>query len=512
MKEKKKFPLYYQILIALAAGAIFGAIFNVDPYQLIVKHKVDGAAAKVRIEQWHKMRFTYPDSLLDAGYQEKVFDKEDQIQIIKYFKSLNKEKRRTLHLQKLDKNGDIVKEISGVVSIKKDSTIATEIKPIGDLFIRLLSFLAIPLVVASLILGAASLDDVKKIGRIGGQTLLTYVMTTAVAITIGLVAANVIEPGNQLDELSKNRLLGSYQEDEPAEVAEELEIDILDFFVQIVPKNPVEAMSKGEMLQIVFFAVIFGITLSLIKREKAEPVLKFFDGVSDVMIRMVELIMKIAPYGVFALIAATVADFGFNILSTLVWYIMAVTAGLLLQTILVYTFLVKVIGRESPIKYFSEIRNAQAIGFSTSSSAATLPVTMDCVEKGMGVPKQISGFVLPLGATINMDGTALYQGVAAVFIAQVYGFDLTIAQQLTVVMTAVLASIGTAPVPGVGIIMLVIILRAIHVPPEGIALILGVDRILDMMRTVTNVSGDAAVTISIAGSEKRRNNKKALAG
>ncbi|MFW5662421.1 MAG: dicarboxylate/amino acid:cation symporter, partial [Bacteroidota bacterium] len=254
-------------------------------------------------------------------------------------------------------------------------------------------------------------------------------------------------------------------------------------------------------LQIVFFAVIFGITLTFIPSIKAAPVVGFFNGVSETMIKMVDFIMKIAPYGVFALIAATVADFGFEILSTLIWYIFAVIFGLLLQTFLVYGTLVKVIGKRNPLEFMKAMRNAQAIGFSTSSSAATLPVTFDCTENKLGLPKQVTGFVLPLGATINMDGTALYQGVAAVFIAQVYGFDLGIVEQLTIVLTAVLASIGTAPVPGVGIIMLVMILQAIHVPAEGIALILGVDRILDMARTVTNVTGDAAVATAIAGNE-----------
>jgi proton glutamate symport protein len=223
------------------------------------------------------------------------------------------------------------------------------------------------------------------------------------------------------------------------------------------------------------------------------------------MIKMVEIIMKIAPIGVFALMASTIADFGFEILSTLVWYILAVIIGLLIQTVIVYPALVKFIGKFSVPEFFRGIRNAQAIAFSTSSSAATLPVTLDCVENNLKAPKKIAGFVLPLGATINMDGTALYQGVAAIFIAQVYGIDLGLSGQLTIIFTAVLASIGTAPVPGVGIIMLVMILQSVNIPPQGIALILGVDRILDMMRTVTNVTGDSAVTMAVAGSEARRN-------
>jgi Na+/H+-dicarboxylate symporter len=257
------------------------------------------------------------------------------------------------------------------------------------------------------------------------------------------------------------------------------------------------------MLQIVFFAVMFGITLTFISRKKSKVVIKFFAGVSQTMIKMVDIIMKIAPYGVFALISATIAEFGFGIITTLIWYIVAVLLGLLIHTTLVYGSIVSFLGKMNPFTFFKGMRNAMAIGFSTSSSAATLPITFDCVENNLGVPKQISGFVLPLGATINMDGTALYQGVAAVFIAQVYGIDLNLTQQLTIVITAVLASIGTAPVPGVGIIMLVMILNAVHIPPEGIALIIGVDRILDMCRTITNVTGDASVAVAISGTESK---------
>jgi len=215
------------------------------------------------------------------------------------------------------------------------------------------------------------------------------------------------------------------------------------------------------------------------------------------------MIMKLAPFGVFALISVTIADFGFEIITTLIWYILTVLLGLILQTVLVYSIIVKFLGKKSPVDFFKSIREAQVIAFSTSSSAATLPITMRCVENNLQIPKKISGFVLPLGATINMDGTALYQGVATVFIAQVFGFNLGIAEQLTIVLTAVLASIGTAPVPGVGIIMLVMILKSVNLPPEGIALILGVDRILDMSRTITNITGDSAVAVAISGSEKQ---------
>lgn len=500
--KKKKFPLHLQIILALILGSVFGSIFYVNPNALIIKHSVDRKTIVDEYADWNKVEFSY---IADGSKQKQTFEKDSRAQILNLFNSLSTESKKSLKLV-FDNQDD--KALSNIASIEKQITIATVIKPIGTLFINLLSFLAIPLVIASLIVGAASLEDIKKLGRIGGKTFTIYIATTAIAITIGLTCANIIEPGKRIDEKSKSRLIGEYQSESSEKIVQKIDVDVLDFLVSIVPKNPIRAMSEGNMLQIVFFAVIFGITLTFIEKKKSEVVLSFFSGVSDTMIKMVDFIMKIAPYGVFALIAATIAEFGFNIISTLIWYILAVLIGLSLQTIVVYMILVKTMGRMSPMKYWRGIRNAQVIGFSASSSAATLPVTFECVEKNLGLPKHISGFVLPLGATINMDGTALYQGVAAVFIAQVYGIDLSVTQQLTIVFTAVLASIGTAPVPGVGIIMLVLILQAINVPPEGIALILGVDRILDMCRTVTNVSGDAAVAVAVAGSEKARLRRK----
>ncbi len=485
---KIKLALHNQILIALLLGTLFGAAFSINHKKL---NLINTKNETETVENWIKVKIEnkkYPEI-------NKQFDTEFQNRIIKYFSRLSgKEKISSDIIFYFSDDSQII--FKDIKKLKKDKTIATQIKPLGTLFINLLSFLAIPLVLASLITGAASLETIKKLGSIGGKTFAIYIITTAIAITIGLTIANLLEPGNRIPESDKMQMMGELQ-DEEVDVAEELEVDIIDFFIGIVPKNPFDAISKGNMIQIVFIAVFFGITLTLVDKKLSKPVLDFFTGVSETMIKMVDIVMKIAPYGVFALISATIADFGFNILSTLLWYIFAVVLGLLIQTMLVYAGIVKFIGRSSLVDYFKGIRNAQAIAFSTSSSAATLPVTIDCAENNLGVRKEVAGFVLPLGATINMDGTALYQGVAAVFIAQIYGMDLTIAEQLTVVITAVLASIGTAPVPGVGIIMLVIILQSVNIPPQGIALILGVDRILDMMRTVTNVSGDSAVAVAI---------------
>ncbi|MFC2131077.1 dicarboxylate/amino acid:cation symporter [Bacteroidota bacterium] len=525
----KTLPLHIRIILALILGAIFGSVFNVDRSKFTIVYKKGEVVKEKIINDFKSVTYSYSSDGDEESREVRKFDAESQIQLIKFFGRLGVEERKSLvvtvtYLPKSKSNLLAQEELitegyKNIEGIERIGTVATYIKPLGTLFINLLSFLAIPLVIATLIIGAASLEDIRKLGRIGLKTITIYITTTAIAITIGLTVANIIEPGNKIDEDSKNRLISEFQAEtdksgtdisgNPDAVMQNLDVNVVDFFLGIVPRNPINAMANGNMLQIVFFAVIFGITLTFINREKSNIVLGFFEGVSETMIKMVDFIMKIAPYGVFALISATIAEFGFGIISTLIWYIAAVILGLIIHTVVVYPILVKTFGRMSPVKYFKGIRNAQAIGFSTSSSAATLPVTLDCAEKNLGVPKHISGFVLPLGATINMDGTALYQGVAAVFIAQVYGFDLNIIQQLTIVLTAVLASIGTAPVPGVGIIMLVMILNAIHIPAEGIALILGVDRILDMCRTITNVSGDAAVAVAIAGSEEGRKLKKA---
>lgn len=488
--KKLNIPLHIQIVLGLVLGTIFGVFFSVDKSMLEIKYLEKNKKIEKTIENWDEIYF------FKNGEEVAKFSNSDQIAIIKYFKKHQKE-NLTLNVIKYDK----FEIYENLKEINKISTLATQIKPIGDLFIRLLSFLAIPLVVASLIVGASSLGDIKKLGRIGTKTFILYLVTTAIAITIGLSTANLIKPGNRVEQETKTRLLSTFEDESAEKAVQTLDIDIVDFFLNIVPKNPINALASGNMLQIVFFAVIFGITLTYLDKRHSEPVIIFFEGVSQAMIKMVDIFMKIAPIGVFALIAATIADFGFEILQTLIWYCFAVVLALAIQTIFVYGAIVKIFSKLSLKKFFFGLRNAHAIAFSTSSSAATLPLTFECVENNLGVNKQISGFVLPLGATINMDGTALYQGVAAVFIAQVYGLDLSMTEQLTIIFTAVLASIGTAPVPGVGIIMLVLILNAVQIPAQGIALILGVDRILDMIRTITNVTGDASVAVAINGME-----------
>ncbi|NLO20174.1 MAG: dicarboxylate/amino acid:cation symporter [Ignavibacteria bacterium] len=496
---KLKIPLHYQILAALIFGALFGSIFKIPDNAFTLKRSLSNVPHKEKIEKYEQIALIYKQSE-DSIAQEFLFKRGEQTAFIKKFRSFSNLEKKNLTL-KVIKSGK-TNNYHSLISVEKIPTIATEIKPIGTVFIRLLSFLAIPLVIVTLIVGAASIDDLKKLGRIGSKTFAFYIISTAIAITVGLVLANLIQPGKYVSAAAQESLAAEFELESAEKITQKLDVDIVDFFVQIVPQNPFKAIASGEMLQIVFFAVLFGTVLTFIDKKKSALLVSVLDAISDAMIKLVNIVMKLAPYGVFALIAATIADFGYEIIYTLFWYMFTVLAGLLLHTILVYSAIVKGFGKESPVKFFKGIRTAQAIAFSTSSSAATLPVTMDCVENKLSVPKKISSFVLPLGATINMDGTALYQGVAALFIAQVYGIDLSITQQLTIVLTATLASIGTAPVPGVGIIMLVMILQSIQLPAEGIALILGVDRILDMCRTITNISGDAAVCVAIAGSEK----------
>ncbi len=386
------------------------------------------------------------------------------------------------------------------------------IQPFGTVFLNGLKLIAVPLVLSSLITGVASLGDLKKLSRIGGKTIGIYLGTTVVAVTIGLVLVNTMRPGDRVPEEMRLKLAQTYatqtaDREAAAEVTKER--GPLELLIDIVPENAFTAISNNRnMLQVVFIAMLLGIGLIQVPPDRAKPLLGVFDGLTHVIIRLVDLIMKIAPLGVFALIASTITSVAgddpsqiLQLLGALTFYMIAVILGLAIHTFVTYPILLRTMSPMPAKTFFKGIAPAQLVAFTTSSSGATLPVTMERVEEKLGVSEEISSFVLPLGATINMDGTALYQAVAAVFIAQTLGMELTLGAQLTIVLTAVLASIGTAAVPGVGIIMLVIILEAIGVPTAGIALILGVDRILDMLRTVTNVTGDATVATVVAASE-----------
>ncbi|HLT54251.1 MAG TPA: dicarboxylate/amino acid:cation symporter [Flavobacteriaceae bacterium] len=426
------------------------------------------------------------------------------------------------------------------------------IDPFGTIFINLLKLIAVPLVLFSIISGVANIGDPSSLGRMGGKTLLIYLLTTVLAISLGLVLVNSIKPGKLIDEqsridnrisyelwaasqgheikdgvnylkdpeffqraqeiseLSKQELKEASVADKVAKADQQKDSTPLQPLVDIVPDNFFHALSSnGLMLQIIFFAIFFGVCLLFIPNEKAQPVLNLVDGINEVFLKMVDLVMQAAPFFVFALLAGVVSkmagdDIGkvLEIFKGLSWYSLTVLAGLLIMIFITYPGILKSFVKKIPYGgFFKGIGPAQTLAFSTSSSAATLPVTMECVEQNLGVNKKITSFVLPIGATVNMDGTSLYQAVAVIFLAQLHMIDLTIQQQLTVVLTTTLASIGSAAVPSAGLVMLIIVLDSVGLNPAWIAIIFPVDRILDMFRTVVNVTGDATVCAIIANGE-----------
>ena len=376
------------------------------------------------------------------------------------------------------------------------------LRPIGALFLRLIRMVIVPLVFASLLVGVASLGDVRKLGRLGGKTLGLYLSTTAIAVTIGLICANIIQPGDFLNEADRISLLAQFDSDAGSRMSAAADApSTVDTVLSIIPTNPAASLTEGDMLQIIFFAIVFGISLTLLGPGQATPVVTFFDKVQQAMIILIQLVMELAPFGVAALVAEVIGLSGLSVLQALLAYGLTVVLGLAIHAGLVYGGLVHSLAKISWLTFMRAIRQAQLIAFSTSSSSATLPVSIQCAEQRLGVSNPVASFVLPLGSTVNMDGTALYQGVAAVFIAQVFQLDLSLSAQLTIVLTATMASIGAAGVPGAGIVTLALVLTTLGVPMAGIALILGIDRLLDMCRTAVNVTGDLAVTAVVAKSE-----------
>jgi Na+/H+-dicarboxylate symporter len=361
---------------------------------------------------------------------------------------------------------------------------------VGNIFLNGIKMLVVPLVFISLVNGAASMSDIKKLGRVGTKTLVFYLTTTAVAITLAIVIASIVKPGMGLD-------MSSLIKTEPTIAAK---TSIVQVISDMVPTNPIAAMANGAMLQIIVFAILMGTGLAVLG-EKVKPVVEFFDHLNDLMMKMVSFVMLFAPYGVFGLIAKTFSGLGFDAMKPLAWYMFCVLFALLLHACLTYTGLLVGFTKLNPLTFFKKFLPTMGIAFSTSSSNATVPASIEAVEKKLGVSKSIASFTIPLGATINMDGTAIMQGAATIFISQLYGINLSLGAILTVILTATLASVGTAGVPGVGLIMLAMVLEAVGLPIEGIALIIGIDRILDMCRTVVNITGDAVCTIIIAKSE-----------
>lgn len=379
------------------------------------------------------------------------------------------------------------------------------IKPFGTIFINLLKLIAIPLIVASLLKGISDLKDISQLSRMGGRTLGLYLITTVFAVSLGLVIVNLVQPGKSITEDTREELLEGYATDASDKIAvAALQKDSgpLQPLVDLVPENFFFSMTDNRnMLQVIFCIILFGIGMILIPPEKARPVKNIVDAFNEVILKLIDLIMLGAPYGVFALLAAIVVESpSVDLFKALLWYALCVLGGLAIMIMIFYPTVAKIFTNISYSKFFNGIMPAQLVAFSTSSSAATLPVTMERVTEHMGVDEDVTSFVLPIGATVNMDGTSLYQGVAAVFIAQAFGIDLSITAQLTIVLTATLASIGSAAVPSAGMIMLVIVLGAVGIPEAGLALIFAIDRPLDMVRTMVNVTGDATVSLLVGKS------------
>jgi len=378
------------------------------------------------------------------------------------------------------------------------------IKPFGSLFINLLKLIAVPLILASLIKGISDLKDISKLSQMGGRTIVTYLITTLTAVSIGLLLVNIIQPGKSISVETRQELVDAYASDTQEKqeaAAKQREAGPLQPLVDVVPSNIISAASDNRnMLQVIFFALFFGIGMILLPESTVQPVKSFFDSLNSIILKLIDLIMLSAPFGVFALLAALVVEApSLELFQALALYAITLLLGLALM-IVVYILIVKIFTKRSPSFFMRGIAPAQLLAFSTSSSAATLPATMECVEDNLGVDEEVASFVLPIGATINMDGTSVYQGVAAVFIAQAFGLDLSFTAQLGIVFTATLASIGTAAVPSAGIVMLLIVLAQAGIPEAGLALIFAIDRPLDMCRTIVNVTGDAAVSMLVGKS------------
>lgn len=374
-----------------------------------------------------------------------------------------------------------------------EMAIRNAIEPLGRMWLASLIMVVIPLILSTLALGVAGLGDLKRLGRVGLVTLVCFLGLTALSTTLGLGAMNLVKPGRSLDPAVKVQLMDTYKAD-TAQVAEKMGLSQSSFdinlLVNIVPRNPIKAAANGDMLAVIFFALVLGTALARMKRDKAEPLVKVLESLGEAMVTIINLVMKVAPLGVFCLIFSVMARFGYELLFNLMKYVLTVLGVMLVFQVLGYGVILKVLARRAPLDFLKRIRIVMVTAFSTSSSNATLPTTIQTAEQELGVSPQVAGFVLPLGATMNMNGTALFEGATVLFLAQVFGVDLSLGQQLVVVLMSVVTAIGVAGIPGGSLPLLMMVLGMVGVPPEGIALILGVDRLLDMSRTVLNVTGD----------------------
>lgn len=445
----------------------------------------------------------------DVGVRLDVVDRVEKDGVDYYILRTTFTTRQALADSEIGKTGDSLKFLLAVKDAPRPVwgtglTVIQALDPVGRIFMRLIRMLIVPLVFCSLFVGVASLGDVRSLGRMGGKTLGFFMLTTVLAIAVGVLLGNIAKPGSLISDKDKESLKA--QASRVQQVDEAQPPSTRDNIVAMIPDAPLAAMAQKSpnMLQVIFFALILGVGATLVSEKHSKEVVTLLDKANDALIMMIHLCMFAAPFGVAALVAKVVGTSGWTVLGALAVYAVVVVAGLLLHAVFIYGVFVKFIAKLGIREFWRVIRPAQLIAFSTSSSAAALPVAMETAKDGLGIPSSTSSFVIPLGTTINMDGTALYQGVAALFIAQVFGVDLGFGDQLSIIFTATLASIGAAAVPGVGIITLAMVLTAVGIPGVGVALILGVDRILDMFRSAVNVTGNLAATAVISASEGTR--------
>jgi len=497
--------LYAKILLGMAAGVMLGLLLGPNSRLLPQTGVMVSAAAEVRQAPNRPASVAAAKGLERArlvGTPPRV-DDAGQSWIEIAWKVSPKDVAR---LAAAGVKVEVGSEHQGWVLSSKTRTFAPVGQRIGDctewigrIFLAMIKMVVVPLVFFSLVVGMASLGDIRKLGRMGGLTLGWFTLTTVIALIVGMSLANLIRPGHLVAESERHALMESYAADAGATAQRAAEApSLVDQIVSIVPTNPVGALASGDMLAVIFFASILGIAFTLMKPERSRHAIEVFESLNEAMVTIVHLVMKLAPYGVAALLFEVVGSTGLGVLLALAAYSGVVLLGLAVHILVTYATTITVYAKLSFFRFIDAIRDAIFLAFSTSSSSATLPITKDRCETNLGASEEVTSFVLPIGATVNMDGTALYQGVAAIFIAQIYGMDLSLMDQVKIVASATLASVGAAGVPGAGMITLAMVLTTVGIPAEGLALVLGVDRLLDMFRTTTNVIGDATATVVVA--------------
>lgn len=502
--SRKRLALHWRIVVGLVLGLVVGIATNMATTDSDGKDTFWKSQGVPNQSAFFRVGDAYFPSLPEGMTSVQQLDPDNAALALLTVDSLTPQ---LVELHALEAKGLTVEHPTPLAYVARFVRLSQNF--IGTLFINFLKFIAAPIVLCSLIVGTSSLNDIRKLGRMGLRTIVLYLCTTAIAITVGLVLVNIVRPGAGFSQEVMANISAQNASSADAKISSAIAADqsVWQTLLNLLPTNPFAALAEGNMLQIVVLSMLLGIGLTLIPQNESKPVIRFFEGMTNAIIKLVHVLMLCAPIAVFALIVTVMTDLGLGVLGSLIKYALVVVAGLAVMLLGVYPAMMTMLtrGRVGYKRFYKAIAPAQLLAFSSSSSSATLPVTMDCVENNLGCSEDVTSFVIPLGATINMDGTALYQGVATVFITQLFGDHLSIMDQLMIVLTATLASIGTAGVPGVGMLMLVIVLQTVHVSAEhmatGIALIFGVDRILDMCRTTCNITGDCAVAAIVAATE-----------